>query len=184
MIRKSVTISNMAISNEKLNGRKPSILSLLGRLSILTNTYDAVNPCKDSSMFTKLTGTAVRGSFQRKHLKDKQRSHLFWRWRPWISWKQWKSKSSGNKKSWCGNKLTFGFICKTKSLGRIDPWADSTLLVLGHRWTYDQLERKGCGLSWATLVLDLSWSVLSAEDNLQCQVAGVREADHPSERMW
>jgi hypothetical protein len=82
MIRKSVTISNMAISNEKLNGRKPSILSLLGRLSILTNTYDAVNPCKDSSMFTKLTGTAVRGSFQRKHLKDKQRSHLFWRWRP------------------------------------------------------------------------------------------------------
>jgi hypothetical protein len=74
---KSVMISNMAISNEKLNGRKPS-LSLLGHLGILTNTYDAVNSNKNTRTFIKPTRTAARGSFQRQHLEDNRKRLPFW----------------------------------------------------------------------------------------------------------
>jgi exopolysaccharide biosynthesis protein len=60
----------MAISNEKLNCRKPSLSAC--HLGILTNIYDAINSNKNTCTFTKPTRSAARGSFQRKHLEDNQ----------------------------------------------------------------------------------------------------------------
>jgi hypothetical protein len=58
MIRKSVMISNMAISDEKSTAE--NLLSLLGHLGILTNTGVAVNSNKNSRTVTKPTRTAAR----------------------------------------------------------------------------------------------------------------------------
>ncbi len=75
-----------------------------------------------------------------------------------------------------------------KKQNRVLVKGSSTLILLFWFWvineTYHQFQHKGCGLSWTILVLDLSCNVLSIEDNLQYQVARVREADHPQERMW
>ena len=114
---------------------------------------------------------------QRRHSEDSQRSpHSEMQTQKALEIKE-EPQPKGNKKS-C--------LTKTKKaiLGSLDSWADFPLPVLGHRWTYDQSQHEGCGLSWSSLDLDLSCSVLSTEDSLQYEVAGVREADHPLERMW
>ena len=63
MILKLVMINNKAITDEKLNGRKPSLFAW--SFGHLTNTCDAVNFNKNSHTFTKATRTTARGSFQR-----------------------------------------------------------------------------------------------------------------------